>query len=38
MTVTLKAGAGLAVPAGHHWLEDTGKVGCKILFFETKKN
>ena len=38
MKVPLAAGAAMAVPAGHHWLENTGTKACKIIFFEPKKN
>jgi Ca2+-binding EF-hand superfamily protein/mannose-6-phosphate isomerase-like protein (cupin superfamily) len=38
MKVPLAAGAAMAVPAGHHWLENTGSQNCKIIFFEPKKN
>jgi len=37
MVLDLAPGAAMAVPAGHHWLENTGKAACKIVFFEPKK-
>jgi len=30
-------GAAMAVPAGHHWVENTGTATCKIIFFEPIK-
>jgi len=30
-------GAAMSVPAGHHWVENTGKKACKIVFFEPLK-
>jgi hypothetical protein len=37
MTLDIVPGAAMAVPAGHHWLENIDEKTAKIVFFECKK-